>query len=339
MTLIRARVSLREHNTLGFASTAEWYAAPRTLEECKTVLAEAQAQALPITLLGSGSNVILEPFVPGLVVVPSMTDVRYETLDSNAIRVYAEAGVDWPSLVCETTARGLWGIENLALIPGRCGAAPVQNIGAYGVELADVIHAVHILYFDGHDAVITAEEAAFGYRDSVFKHALAGRCMITAIELNLQQHAAPKLAYGQLAAHVKEPCSSAEVAAAVSAVRREKLPDPRVLGNAGSFFKNPVIEKRHAEALLKAYPSMPYFATDKDQVKVPAAWLIDQCGFKGITCGTVGVHDRQALVLVNRGGGDAAALMALAEEIQQQVKACFGIVLEPEPRRIGQVPA
>lgn len=337
MTLIHAGVSLTEHNTLGFVSTAEWYAAPRTLDECKAVLAKARARALPITLLGGGSNVILEPFVPGLVIVPSLTDVRYEELGPNIVRVYAGAGVDWPSLVCETTARGLWGIENLALIPGRCGAAPVQNIGAYGVELSDVIHAIHILYFDGRDAVITAEEAGFGYRDSVFKHALAGQCMITAIELDLQRHAKPKLAYGPLAEHICEPCSSADVAAAVSAVRREKLPDPRELGNAGSFFKNPIIEASHAERLLNKYLAMPHFEAGNGLVKVPAAWLIDQCGFKGITHGTVGVHDRQALVLVNRGGGDAVALMALAEEIQQQVEARFGIVLEPEPRRIGQV--
>lgn len=336
MTLIRAGVSLTEHNTLGFVSEAEWFAAPQTLAECKAVLAEAQARSLPITVLGGGSNVILAPYVPGLVIVPSMTAVRYSDANDDTVRVYAEAGVEWPALVVETAERGLWGIENLALIPGHCGAAPVQNIGAYGVELADVIDAIHVLYIDGREDVISAKDAEFGYRDSIFKHALAGHCLITGIELIVQRHAKPKLGYGDLAARVSLPCTPAEVAAAVSAVRREKLPDPRKLGNAGSFFKNPVIERGHAERLLATHTAMPHFSVGEHEVKVPAAWLIDQCGFKGSTYGTVGVHDRQALVLVNRGGGDAKALMALAERIQQQVKAQFGIALEPEPRCIGR---
>lgn len=339
MTLIRARVPLTEHNTLGFVSEAEWFAAPQTHDECKAVLAEAEAKSLPITVLGGGSNVILAPFVPGLVVVPSMTAVRYSDNGNDTVRVYAEAGVEWPALVVETADRGLWGIENLALIPGRCGAAPVQNIGAYGVELADVVDAVHVLYFDGREAVISAQDAQFGYRDSIFKHALAGRCLITAIELIVQRHAEPKLDYGDLSARVAVPYTPANIAAVVSAVRREKLPDPRELGNAGSFFKNPVIEQEHAERLLMKHTAMPHFIVGEHKVKVPAAWLIDQCGFKGSTYGAVGVHDRQALVLVNRGGGDAVALMALAKRIQQQVHAQFGIALEPEPRLVGAIEA
>lgn len=339
MTLIREHVSLTKHNTLGFVSNAQWYAAPTTLDECQAVLAEARARSLPITVLGGGSNVILERFVPGLVIVPSMTTVRYSDIEHNAVRIYAEAGVDWPTLVVDTAARRLWGIENLALIPGHCGAAPVQNIGAYGIELADVIDAVHVLHFDGQEEVLSAQQIAFGYRDSIFKHALAGRCLITAIELVVQRQAEPMLGYGDLASRVALPCTPADVAAAVSAVRREKLPDPNVVGNVGSFFKNPVIEREYAEQLLARHVGMPHFSLSADAVKVPAAWLIDQCGFKGVTRGTVGVHDRQALVLVNRGGGDASALMALAEEIQQQVMMQFGIALEPEPRRIGQVEA
>lgn len=335
MTLIRAGVSLTEHNTLGFVSEAEWFAAPRTLDECKAVLAEARARGLPITVLGGGSNVILSPLVAGLVIVPSMTAVRYDDEQAGCVRVYAEAGVEWPALVVDATDKGLWGIENLALIPGHCGAAPVQNIGAYGVELADVLSAIHVLHVDGREEKLSAQQAALGYRDSVFKHALAGRCVITAIELVLHTHAEPTLGYGDLASRVTLPCTPSEVASAVSAMRREKLPDPRELGNAGSFFKNPIVPRAHADALLKQHAAMPHFTVNDDEVKVPAAWLIDQCGFKGATYGTVGVHDRQALVLVNRGGGDADALMALAERIQQRVEAQFGIALEPEPRRLG----
>lgn len=335
MTLIRSDVSLTAYNTLGFESTAEWFAAPRTLDECKAVLAEAQARSLPITVLGGGSNVILAPLVSGLVIAPSMTAVRYEENNQGTVRVYAEAGVEWSALVVETAERGLWGIENLALIPGHCGAAPVQNIGAYGVELADVIDTIHVVYFDGQEVAIPAQKAGFGYRDSIFKHALAGQCLITAIELIVHRQADPKLSYGDLAARVAVPCTPAEVVAAVSDIRREKLPDPRELGNVGSFFKNPVITREHAEQLLAQNALMPHYIISEVEVKVPAAWLIDQCGFKGCTYGSVGVHDRQALVLVNRGGGNAEALMALAERIQRQVEEQFGITLEPEPRQMG----
>lgn len=314
---------------------AEWYAAPDSLDECRAVLEEAESKALAVTVLGGGSNVILEPKVAGLVLVPSMPHIAYENTGGDRVLVHAGAGVDWSALVTDTTARGLWGIENLALIPGRCGAAPVQNIGAYGVELADVLVSVQVLHFDGRKEEIAAAEAGFGYRDSIFKHRLSGRCVITRITLALSRQASPTLGYGDLASRVASPCTPSAVAAAVSAIRREKLPDPKVLGNAGSFFKNPIISKAQADRLLGEHSGMPHFPQKNGSTKVPAAWLIERCGFKGITRGTVGVHDRQALVLVNQGGGDAEALIALAREIMTAVKEHFDIALEPEPRRIG----
>ena len=335
MSVLSAHVSLTAQNTLGFESEAQWYAAPTSRDECRAALAEARARGLAITVLGGGSNVILDPFVPGVVLVPALMDQDQEEAGDGTVLVRAGAGLEWSRLVTDTAAQGLWGIENLALIPGRCGAAPVQNIGAYGVELADVLVSVKVIHFDGREEVIATERAALGYRDSIFKGALAGRCVITGITLALSRRAAPKLHYGDLASRVSWPCTPADVAAAVSAIRREKLPDPKVLGNVGSFFKNPVITRERADQLLAVHAEMPCHAVDDQNVKVPAAWLIDRCGFKGITRGSVGVHDRQALVLVNRGGGNAAALMALADDIVQCVDEHFGITLEPEPRRIG----
>lgn len=332
--IVQEHVDLTPYNTLGFAAVAERLVTPKTDDECRKALALARAHDWPITLLGKGSNVILQPVINGLVIVPSSQVYRFESVGADTVKVHADAGVDWPTLVEKACEQGLWGIENLALIPGHCGAAPVQNIGAYGAELADVLECVHLLHFDGRQETLSGVQAQFGYRDSVFKRALAGRCLITGIVLKLSTVPHPQLGYGDLAARVSMPCTPLDVAHAVSAIRREKLPDPKVIGNAGSFFKNPVITLEHAAVLRQRYPQMPVFANEEGS-KVPAAWLIDQCGFKGCHRGTVGVHDRQALVLVNRGGGDAAALLALADEIENAVHDHFGISLEREPRVIG----
>lgn len=333
--IVHEQVDLTAYNTLGFAAIAERFVAPETQAECREALALARTHEWPITILGKGSNVIMRPFIHGLVIVPSSQRYHIESVDADTITLHADAGVDWPTLVEKACQAGYWGIENLALIPGHCGAAPVQNIGAYGVELADVLDSVHILHLDGQAETLNCAQAQFGYRDSIFKRALAGRCLITGIVMRLSAVAQPKLGYGDLASRVSLPCTPLDVANAVSTIRREKLPDPRVIGNAGSFFKNPVITDEQATALRARYPQMPIFAGEQG-CKVPAAWLIDQCGFKGRVRGQVGVHDRQALVLVNRGEGDADALLALADEITNAVNTRFGISLEREPRIIGQ---
>ncbi|SDI76972.1 UDP-N-acetylmuramate dehydrogenase [Billgrantia gudaonensis] len=333
---IHAGHDLSGANTLGLPCVAERFAAPRRVDELREVLALAGHRGWRSTLLGGGSNLILPEHLPGLVIQPSMDRWWIEAGVGDTVRVHAEAGVDWHGLVMALAGRGLWGTENLALIPGRCGAAPIQNIGAYGVELGEVIESVHLLHLDdGRESVLGADECDFGYRDSIFKRELADRVAITRLVLRLTPTPRPRLGYGDLANRVGEAAPPLAVAEAVCAVRREKLPDPAVLGNAGSFFKNPLVAPEQAERLMDEHPMLPHFFQPDGRVKLAAGWLIDQCGLKGRREGHFGVHDRQALVLVHFGGGSAEELLAFAERIIERVQARFGVTLEREPRLAG----
>lgn len=332
--VLQHEVDLAGANTLGLPCVAERVAAPRTLPQLSEALGTARARAWPTLLLGGGSNLILPARLPGLVLRPAMAEWWLEDDGGDGVRVHAEAGVVWHELVMALARRGLWGLENLALIPGHCGAAPIQNIGAYGVELCDVLEAVHLVHLDeGREAVLAPEDCAFGYRDSVFKGALAGQVVITRLVMRLSRRAAPCLAYGDLASRVGAAPTPLDVAEAVCAVRREKLPDPATLGNAGSFFKNPVVSPAAAERLLQAHPDLPHFPQPGGGVKLAAGWLIDRCGLKGWRRGHFGVHDRQALVLVHHGGGSAEELLRFAGAVAAEVQGRFGIALEREPRR------
>ncbi|WP_192036626.1 UDP-N-acetylmuramate dehydrogenase [Halomonas sp. YLGW01] len=323
-------------NTLGLPCVAERFVAPATPAELAEVLVDAREAGWPVTVLGGGSNLILGDWLPGLVVRPALGDYRCEALDDQRVRVHVEAGMNWHELVMSLARRGLWGIENLALIPGQCGAAPIQNIGAYGVELADVLERVHLMHLaDGREQVLEAADCGFGYRDSIFKRALDGRVVITRLELDLSTRAQPRLGYGDLANRVGPAPTALEVAEAVCALRQEKLPDPAVLANAGSFFKNPLVEADVARVLLERHPDMPHFSQPDGRVKLAAGWLIDQCGLKGSREGAFGVHDRQALVLVHHGGGDAEGLLGFAGSIAMRVAERFGVTLEREPRLVG----
>ncbi|MDI4637665.1 MULTISPECIES: UDP-N-acetylmuramate dehydrogenase [Halomonadaceae] len=332
----QAHHDLSGANTLGLPCVAERFATPATPAELAAVLHEARAAGWPVTVLGGGSNLILGDWLPGLVVQPVFAAYRCETLDDESLRVHVDAGMNWHQLVMSLAEQGLWGIENLALIPGQCGAAPIQNIGAYGVELADVLERLHLVHLgDGREQVLEASDCAFGYRDSLFKRALDGRVVITRLELCLSTRPAPRLGYGDLASRVGPAPTPLEVAEAVCALRREKLPDPMVLANAGSFFKNPVVEAELAETLLRRHPDMPHFSQPGGRFKLAAGWLIDQCGLKGHRDGAFGVHDRQALVLVHHGGGNAEGLLRFADSIASRVLERFGVVLEREPRLVG----
>ncbi|MCH4561695.1 UDP-N-acetylmuramate dehydrogenase [Halomonas sp. EGI 63088] len=323
-------------NTLGLPCVAERFAAPRDPVELRATLALAEREGWPLTLLGGGSNLILPERLPGLVVQPAMAAWWLEE-QGDEVLVHAEAGVVWHELVMALAERGLWGTENLALIPGHCGAAPIQNIGAYGAELCEVLEAVHLVHLDdGREAVFTAADCAFGYRDSIFKGTLDGRVAITRLVLRLSRTPRPRLGYGDLAARVGPEPTPLAVAEAVCAIRREKLPDPLTLGNAGSFFKNPLVDAGTARRLLADHPGLPHFPQPDGRVKLAAGWLIDRCGLKGWCRGHFGVHRRQALVLVHFGGGSAAELLAFADAVADRVEERFGVALEREPRLAGE---
>ncbi|MCE9663813.1 UDP-N-acetylmuramate dehydrogenase [Halomonas sp. M5N1S17] len=326
---------LSRANTLGLPCVAEAFAAPHCVRALQELLMQATQQGSPVTVLGGGSNLILPERLPGLVLQPALDDWWLEETPDQVL-VHAGAGVNWHALVMALAADGLWGIENLALIPGHCGAAPIQNIGAYGVELCDVLEAVHLIHMDdAREQVLTPGECAFGYRDSIFKLELAGRVVITRLVLRLSRTPRPRLEYGDLASRVGDAPTALQVAEAVCRVRREKLPDPALLGNAGSFFKNPLVSREAADRLLTAYPELPHFTQPDGRIKLAAGWLIERCGLKGWRQGHFGVHDRQALVLVHFGGGSAAELLDFAAAVAGQVAERFGVELEREPRLAG----
>ncbi|EWH01895.1 UDP-N-acetylmuramate dehydrogenase [Halomonas sp. BC04] len=327
---------LSRANTLGLPCVADAFAAPSHTHELQELLFQARQLGLPVTVLGGGSNLILPERLAGLVLQPALDDWWLDEEAPDKVLVHAGAGVNWHTLVMALAGNGIWGIENLALIPGHCGAAPIQNIGAYGVELCDVLEAVHLIHMDdAREQVLTPAECAFGYRDSIFKHELAGRVVITRLVLRLSRTPRPRLGYGDLASHVGDAPTALQVAEAVCRVRREKLPDPARLGNAGSFFKNPLVSRETADRLLSDHPELPHFNQPDGRIKLAAGWLIERCGLKGWRLGHFGVHDRQALVLVHFGGGSAAELLDFAAAVAGQVAERFGVELEREPRLAG----
>lgn len=285
-------------------------------------------------VLGGGNNILFTGYFDGALLKPDIRGIHVLAEDDEAVTVEAGAAVEWDDLVAWSVERGLWGAENLSLIPGTVGAAPVQNIGAYGAEAKDVIARVRM--FDTvrrEHGVLTAEECCFAYRDSIFKHELRGRAVITSVEFRFRKRPAPDLGYGDLQreTEARGGASLRNIREAVCAIRRGKLPDTAVLGNAGSFFKNPVVSRAEAEQLAARYEGMPvYPAPDPERRKLAAGWLIDRAGMKGYRKGRAGVHDRQALVLVNFGGATGEEIMELAREVQLRVRDAFGVAIEPE---------
>ncbi|OKY99145.1 MAG: UDP-N-acetylenolpyruvoylglucosamine reductase [Alistipes sp. 58_9_plus] len=285
-------------------------------------------------VLGGGNNILFTRRFEGTLIKPAATGITVIGEDADTVTLRAEAATDWDRMVAWCVERGLWGAENLSLIPGTVGASPVQNIGAYGAEAAGIIYRVH-LYDTLRREHVTLEKADchFAYRDSIFKHEMRGRTVITAVELRLGKHPSPNLAYGDLKAQVEARggASIANIRNAVCAIRRSKLPDPDTLGNAGSFFKNPVVDNATAERLREEDPACPvYPVSAHGMCKLAAGWLIDRAGLKGFRMGRVGVHERQALVLVNFGGATGNDVMALARYVQQRVFDSFGVRIEPE---------
>jgi len=325
-------------NTLRVAATARWLATLRDPAALPALL-ESPAARGPVLVLGEGSNVLFAADFPGLVLHPAFADVRAIDDDGDAATVRAEAGAGWDGLVDWTLARGLGGLENLALIPGLVGAAPIQNIGAYGTEVAESIECVEAWdRHAGRTVRLPRNECAFGYRDSLFKRD-AERWIVTAVEFRLSRTAPLRLDYSgvreELAAMGATGPTAQQVAEAVRRLRRRKLPDPAVIGNAGSFFKNPVVDAAVAGRLLETYPDAPVFPAGAAHRKLSAAWLIERCGWRGRREGDAGIAAQHALVLVNHGHASGAELIALARRVAHSVEQQFGVRLEPEPRIVG----
>ena len=327
-------VSLRARNTFGVEARANAYLPVSSVAMLRTVRDDAGLAAMPRFVLGGGSNLLLTRDLDALVLHMVNRGIAVIGEDPDHVFVCAQAGESWHALVQWTLAQGLGGLENLSLIPGSVGAAPIQNIGAYGGELADCFHALQAFDFDsGQVLTLTREVCAFAYRDSIFKQALRDRVAIINITVALPKRWQANLRYVELAdalAPISNP-SAIDISEAVMAIRRRKLPDPAVMGNAGSFFKNPVVSAAQRDALLLAYPQLVSYEQANGSVKLAAGWLIDQCGWKGRSLGAAGVHDRQALVLVNRGGATGEEMVQLAERIQTDVALRFGVNLEIEP--------
>lgn len=285
-------------------------------------------------VMGGGNNILFTEDYDGVLVVPRGCGIAVEGEDPESVYVRAEAGVEWDDLVAWAVERGLWGMENLSLIPGKVGAAPVQNIGAYGAEAKDTVSDVRMFCPEtGNFLTLSAEHCAFGYRESVFKHSLRGRAVITSVRFRLSKSPRPNVGYGDLLreTEARGGATLRNIRDAVCAIRRSKLPDTAVTGNAGSFFKNPVVDRAVADALLLRWPEMPvYPAAVEGQAKLAAGWLIDRAGMKGFREGCVGVHDRQALVLVNTGGATGGEVLALARKVQRTVREKFGVEIETE---------
>ncbi|QYY30982.1 UDP-N-acetylmuramate dehydrogenase [Cupriavidus pinatubonensis] len=324
---------LRRHNTFGFDVRARYASHIRSEADLLAALNDPRAVGLPLVVLGGGSNVVLTGDLDALVLLMEIPGFRVGTAP-DAWLVTAGAGENWHGLVCRTIAEGLPGLENLALIPGTVGAAPIQNIGAYGVELRERFASVRALDRQTMRFVdLDLEQCAFSYRDSLFKQAGRDRYIITAVTLRLSRDWQPVLAYGELAREVEGNAAPDAVAIrdAVIAIRSRKLPDPAQIGNAGSFFKNPLVSAEQRDVLLASHPDLVSYAQPDGSFKLAAGWLIDRCGFKGLNDGPVGVYGKQALVLVHHGGGTGAALLALAGRIADTVQARFGVRIEPEP--------
>ena len=337
--------SLASCNTFGIDARARRYVRIDSVAALAAALADARLAGMPRLLLGGGSNIVLTGDFDGVVLHMAMLGRAVleaddadgpDGRDGKVTLVRAAAGENWHALVQWTLAQGLGGLENLSLIPGTVGAAPIQNIGAYGVELKDVVHSLTVFELaSGQLRNMTARDCRFGYRDSVFKHPDGAGLVIVDVTFALPRAWRPNLSYAELAQAVGQGgiCAPSphDISAAVVAIRRRKLPDPALIGNAGSFFKNPVVSNARCAELLAAFPTLVHHAQLDGSEKLAAGWLIDQCGWKGRNLGAAGVYPKQALVLVNNGGASGAEVLALARAITDDVRQRYGVTLEPEP--------
>ena len=321
--------SLLHHNTFGIDAKCRRFLEYVSVEEAQEIARQLQE---PYLLIGAGSNLLLTGDFDGTMVHSAVKGIENQS-DS---RIRCGSGETWDEVVAWCVGHGLYGAENLSLIPGEVGASAVQNIGAYGAEVKDLIASVEAVEIGtGRLCIFSREECQYGYRDSRFKHEWKNKYLITHVVYRLKtDDAQPSTEYGNIRAELDrrgiQTPTAAELREVVIAIREAKLPDPKVTGNAGSFFMNPVVSREKFEALLAQYPQIPHYYIDEQHEKIPAGWMIDQCGWKGKSLGRAGVHDKQALVLVNRGGATGQEIVDLCEAIRNDVRERFGIDIHPE---------
>tara|TARA_B100000929_G_scaffold290883_1_gene286400 strand:+ start:158 stop:1171 length:1014 start_codon:yes stop_codon:yes gene_type:complete len=326
--------SLKDYNSFGIDVRADKFVSVKTVEDLKSLLRQSYASELFI--LGGGSNMLLTDDVHKLVVHIALKGKKIISETDNEVIIEVAAGENWHEIVLWTLNQDYGGLENLSLIPGNVGTAPIQNIGAYGVELKDTFVSCTALNIQTlEEKEFGLEESDFSYRNSVFKTSLKGQYIITSVRFRLtKENHHLNMDYGSIRSELeKEKISSPtikDISNAVIAIRKSKLPNPKEIGNSGSFFKNAIVSKKQFLKLREEFPEIPFYEVSEDEIKIPAGWLIDKAGFKGYRNGDAGVHKNQALVLVNYGEATGAEILALSKQIQAKIKALFGINLEAE---------
>ena len=330
---------LKDLNTFGISAKAKFFAVLENESDILELFESEEFKNNEKLFLGGGSNMLFTKDFDGIVILNKLKGIEILEEDEDTVFLKSMGGVIWHDLVTFTVDRNYWGIENLSLVPGTVGATPIQNIGAYGVEIKDTLDSVEAYEIEtGKKKIFSRDECRLGYRDSVFKNELKGKYFVSAIFLKLHKKSQPNISYKVLKDYIEENKieikNSKDVADAVANIRRSKLPDPKELGNAGSFFKNTFVSREQKEKLLAIYPEMPNFEEQNEKgenvIKIPSAWLIEQCGFKGLREGNVGSHTKQALVMVNYGGATGGEVKDFVFKIIKAVKDKFDLILEPE---------
>ena len=334
--------SLKSLHTFGMDVRTAHFVEYTSVDELEALLVRMQSEweTLPWLHMGGGSNLLFtSDYYQGVILHSAIKGWQVVDEDEECVHLRVGAGVVWDELVAYTVAQGWGGMENLSLIPGEVGASAVQNIGAYGMEAKDLIEMVDTIEIaTGTSRTFACEECGYAYRQSVFKSELKGKFVVTHVTYRLQKNPVFHLDYGNIRAELErmgEGISLDTIRRAVIRIRESKLPDPQVMGNAGSFFMNPIVPRAVMEHIREAYPQMPFYEVDTERVKIPAGWMIEQCGWKGRALGRAAVHDKQALVLVNLGGATGREIIALSDAVRHDVKEKFGVDIHPEVNFIG----
>ena len=329
--MIKQNYPLLAHNTFGIEATAACFIEYKSVAELRKLIADGQIKS-PFLHIGGGSNLLFTKDYDGVILHSDIGGIEITAETDEEVTLRVGAGVVWDDFVAYCVERRWYGAENLSLIPGEVGAGAVQNIGAYGVEVKDLITNVETVNIDGVERVYPLGECMYAYRNSIFKRPEMKNIFVTYVNFRLSKKEHYTLDYGTIRKELENyPEVNLEtVRKVIIKIRQEKLPDPKIMGNAGSFFMNPIVSRTQFEALQKEYPEMPFYELEDGRVKIPAGWMIDRCGWKGKALGPAAVHDKQALVLVNRGGAKGADVIALSDAVRASVHDKFGIDIHPE---------